>query len=172
MGKGSLEALSDGVIAIVITIMVLEMKGPHDTRLAALWHLAPGSGSYMLSFVFVGIYWNNHHHLLHATKSVDGRVLWANLHLPFWLLLTPFVTGWMGENHFETLPVALYGTVLLLCGAACYTRWRGCWWRTTVPARRWRRRWAGTARAWSRCCCMRRPFRWRSSVRRWRWACT
>ena len=121
MGKGRLEAFSDGVIAIIITIMVLEMKVPHDTSPAALWQLAPVFGSYVLSFVFVGIYWNNHHHLLHATKTVDGRILWANLHLLIWLSLIPFVTGWMGENHFETLPVALYGTVLLLCGLAYFT---------------------------------------------------
>jgi uncharacterized membrane protein len=120
MGKGRLEAFSDGVIAIIITIMVLEMKVPHDTGLAALSHLAPVFGSYALSFIFVGIYWNNHHHLLHATKSIDGRILWANLNLLFWLSLIPFVSGWMGENHFETLPVALYGTVLLMCGLAYY----------------------------------------------------
>ena len=120
MGKGRLEAFSDGVIAIIITIMVLEMKVPHDTSLAALWRLAPVFGSYVLSFIFVGIYWNNHHHLLHATKSIDGRILWANLNLLFWLSLIPFVSGWMGENHFETLPVALYGAVLLMCGLAYY----------------------------------------------------
>ena len=120
MGKGRLEAFSDGVIAIIITIMVLEMKVPHDTGLAALWRLAPVFGSYVLSFIFVGIYWNNHHHLLHATKSINGRILWANLHLLFWLSLIPFVSGWMGENHFETLPVALYGAVLLMCGLAYY----------------------------------------------------
>jgi uncharacterized membrane protein len=121
MGKGRLEAFSDGVIAIIITIMVLEMKVPHDTSLAALGRLAPVFGSYVLSFIFVGIYWNNHHHLLHATKSINGRVLWANLNMLFWLSLIPFVSGWMGENHFETLPVALYGAVLLMCGLAYYT---------------------------------------------------
>jgi uncharacterized membrane protein len=120
MHKGRLEAFSDGVIAIIITIMVLEMKVPHETGLAALWHLAPVFGSYVLSFIYVGIYWNNHHHLLHATKSINGRILWANLNLLFWLSLIPFVSGWMGENHFETLPVALYGTVLLLCGLSYF----------------------------------------------------
>ena len=120
MGKGRLEAFSDGVIAIIITIMVLELKVPHATGPEALVPLAPVFLSYALSFVYVGIYWNNHHHMLHAAKSIDGRILWANLHLLFWLSLIPFVTGWMGENHFETLPVALYGTVLLLCGIAYY----------------------------------------------------
>ncbi len=120
MGKGRLEAFSDGVIAIIITIMVLEMKVPHGTGVAALWPLAPGFGSYVLSFVYVGIYWNNHHHLLHAAKTIDGRILWANLHLLFWLSLIPFCSGWMGENHFETLPVALYGVVLMMCGIAYY----------------------------------------------------
>ena len=120
MGKGRLEAFSDGVIAIIITIMVLELKVPHDTGLAALSPLAPILGSYALSFVFVGIYWNNHHHLLHATKSVDGRSLWANLHFLFWLSLIPFTSGWMGENHFQTLPVALYGADLFMCGIAYY----------------------------------------------------
>ena len=120
MGKGRLEAFSDGVIAIIITIMVLELKVPHGTGLAALGPLLPTFGSYFLSFVFVGIYWNAHHHLLQATRSIDGRVLWANLHLLFWLSLIPFVSGWMGENHFETLPVALYGGVLFMCGSAFY----------------------------------------------------
>ena len=120
MGKGRLEAFSDGVIAIIITIMVLELKVPHGTGLQVLAPLAPTLGSYALSFVFVGIYWNNHHHLLHAAKSVDGRSLWANLHLLFWLSLIPFTSGWMGENHFQTLPVALYGANLLMCGIAYY----------------------------------------------------
>jgi len=120
MNKGRLEAFSDGVTAVIITIMVLEMKVPHGTGPEALWPLAPVFGSYALSFVFVGIYWNNHHHLLHAAKTIDGRILWANLHLLFWLSLIPFVSGWMGENHFESLPVALYGAVLLLCGIAYY----------------------------------------------------
>ena len=120
MGKGRLEAFSDGVIAIIITIMVLELKVPHGTGMEALRPLLPILGSYALSFVYVGIYWNNHHHLLQASKSVDGRSLWANLHLLFWLSLIPFCSGWMGENHFETLPVALYGGVLFMCGIAYY----------------------------------------------------
>jgi TMEM175 potassium channel family protein len=120
MNKGRLTAFSDGVIAVIITIMVLELKVPHGSGLAALWPLAPVFGSYVLSFVYVGIYWNNHHHLLHAVRSVDGRILWANLHLLFWLSLIPFCSGWMGENHFETLPVAFYGAVLFMCGIAYY----------------------------------------------------
>ncbi len=120
MGKNRLEAFSDGVLAIIITIMVLELKVPHGTDFAALWPLAPVFGSYVMSFVYVGIYWNNHHHLLHAAKSIDGRILWANLHLLFWLSLIPFASGWMGENHFATLPVALYGALLFMCGTAYY----------------------------------------------------
>ena len=120
MGKARLEAFSDGVIAILITIMVLEMKVPHGTEWAALRPLIPVFLSYVLSFVFLGIYWNNHHHLWHAVKHVGGGVLWANLHLLFWLSLVPFATGWMGENHFAALPVALYGAVLL-CSAIAYT---------------------------------------------------
>ena len=118
MGKGRLEAFSDGVIAILITIMVLELKVPHGegAGLAELWPLLPVFLSYVLSFVFVGIYWMNHHHLLQAVRHVDGRVLWANLHLLFWLSLIPFATAWMGENDFAEWPVALYGIVLL--GAA------------------------------------------------------
>jgi uncharacterized membrane protein len=118
MGKGRLEAFSDGVIAIIITIMVLELKVPHGTDLAALKPLIPVFLSYVLSFVYVGIYWNNHHHMLHAVRRIDGRVLWLNLHLLFWLSLIPFVTGWMGENHFHGLPVALYGGALLMCAIA------------------------------------------------------
>jgi uncharacterized membrane protein len=120
VGKGRLEAFSDGVIAIIITIMVLELHAPHETGLAALRPLIPVFGSYVLSFVFVGIYWNNHHHMLHAAGKVNGPILWANLHLLFWLSLVPFVTGWMGENCFVALPVALYGTVLLMAGVAYY----------------------------------------------------
>jgi len=116
MHKGRLEAFSDGVIAIIITIMVLEMKVPHGTDFAALAGLAPVLLSYVLSFVYVGIYWNNHHHMLHAVQHVNGVTLWANLHLLFWLSLVPFVTGWLGENGLATLPVVLYGVVLL--GAA------------------------------------------------------
>jgi len=118
MSKGRMEAFSDGVIAIIITIMVLELTVPHEADLAALRPLIPTFLSYVLSFVYLGIYWNNHHHLLQAIKHVDGRVLWANLHLLFWLSLIPFVTGWMGENDFSAWPVALYGTVLLLAAVA------------------------------------------------------
>jgi len=118
MGKGRLEAFSDGVIAIIITIMVLEMKVPHGDSIAALAPLIPVFLSYVLSFVYVGIYWNNHHHLLHACSNVNGGILWANLHLLFWLSLLPFVTGWMGENHFAALPSAMYGGVLMACGIA------------------------------------------------------
>jgi len=114
MSKSRLEAFSDGVIAIIITIMVLEMKVPHGTDLAALGPVVPVFLSYVLSYVNVGIYWNNHHHLLHATQHVTGRVLWANLLLLFWLSLFPFCTGWMGENHFAALPTAVYGVVLLV----------------------------------------------------------
>jgi uncharacterized membrane protein len=120
MHKGRLEAFSDGVIAVIITIMVLEMKVPHGTDAAALLPLIPVFLSYVLSFVFVAIYWNNHHHMLQVVRHVSGPVLWANLHLLFWLSLVPFVTGWMGENHFAQLPVVLYG-VVLLCTACAYT---------------------------------------------------
>jgi uncharacterized membrane protein len=116
--KNRLEAFSDGVIAIIITIMVLEMKVPHNTDLAALRPILPVFLSYVLSFIYIGIYWSNHHHLLHATNRVSGGILWANLHLLFWLSLVPFVTGWMGENLFAALPAALYGLVLLLAGLA------------------------------------------------------
>jgi len=120
MTKGRMEAFSDGVIAIIITIMVLELKVPHGTSLAALKPLIPVFMSYVLSFVFLGIYWSNHHHLLQAIKHVDGRVLWANLHLLLWLSLTPFVTAWMGETFFAPWPVALYGIVLLLSAVAYF----------------------------------------------------
>jgi len=120
MTKGRLEAFSDGVIAIIITIMVLELKVPHGTDLTALSPLIPVLFSYVLSFVFLGIYWNNHHHLFQAIKHVDGKVLWANMHLLFWLSLTPFVTAWMGENQFASWPVALYG-IVLLCSAIAFT---------------------------------------------------
>ena len=115
-----MEAFSDGVIAIIITIMVMELRAPHDTSLAGLRPLIPVLGSYIMSFIYIGIYWNNHHHLLHVTEHIDGRALWANLHLLFWLSLVPFVTAWMGENHFSEWPVALYGSVLLLAGIAYY----------------------------------------------------
>ncbi|MGH9931106.1 MAG: TMEM175 family protein, partial [Pyrinomonadaceae bacterium] len=112
MTTNRMEAFSDGVIAIIITIMVLELRVPHEANLAALQPLVPVLLSYLLSFVILGIYWNNHHHLLQAVEHVDGRVLWANLHLLFWLSLTPFVTAWMGENHFASVPVAIYGVVM------------------------------------------------------------
>ncbi len=118
MNKTRLEAFSDGVIAIIITIMVLEMKVPHGVNWDALKPLWPVFLSYALSFVYVGIYWNNHHHLLHAVHRISGGVLWPNLHLLFWLSLLPFATGWMGENHFASLPVALYGTVLVMAALA------------------------------------------------------
>jgi uncharacterized membrane protein len=118
MGKGRLEAFSDGVIAIIITIMVLEMHVPRGEDLHALAPLLPVFLSYVLSFVYVGIYWNNHHHMLHVTTRVSGGILWANLHLLFWLSLFPFATGWMGENHFAHLPSALYGVVLLAAAIA------------------------------------------------------
>ncbi len=117
MPKSRVEAFSDGVIAIIITIMVLEIRAPHGDDLAALQPLWPVFLSYVLSFVFLGIYWNNHHHLLHATKRINGRIMWANLHLLFWLSLIPFTTRWLGENHGGAWPTALYGVVLLL--AAC-----------------------------------------------------
>ena len=118
MGKNRLEAFSDGVIAIIITIMVLEMKVPHGDSLRTLTPVVPVFMSYVLSFVYVGIYWNNHHHMLHTVARVTGGILWANLHLLFWLSLFPFVTGWMGENHFAAVPSALYGGVLLAAAMA------------------------------------------------------
>ena len=120
MGKNRLEAFSDGVIAIIITIMVLEMKVPHGENLGDLGPLIPVFLSYVLSFVYVGIYWNNHHHMLHACQRATGPILWANLHLLFWLSLFPFATGWLGENHFAAVPAALYGVVLLMAGAAYF----------------------------------------------------
>ena len=118
MGKSRLEAFSDGVLAIIITIMVLEMKVPHGDDLSALRPLIPVFLSYLLSFIYIGIYWNNHHHMLHVTQRVSGSVLWANLHLLFWLSLIPFATGWMGENHFAAAPTALYGVPLLMAAIA------------------------------------------------------
>lgn len=120
MGKNRVEAFSDGVIAILITIMVLEMKVPHGESIAALAPLLPVFLSYVLSFVYVGIYWNNHHHMLHTCETVTGAVLWANLHLLFWLSLIPFATGWMGENHIAAAPVALYGVILLMAAIAYF----------------------------------------------------
>ena len=120
MTKGRLEAFSDGVIAIIITIMVLEMKVPEGDRLHDLLMLRPVFLSYVLSFLYVGIYWNNHHHMLHACAGVTGAMLWANLHLLFWLSLFPFTTGWMGQNHFTAVPTALYGVVLFMAAIAYY----------------------------------------------------
>jgi uncharacterized membrane protein len=118
MTKGRLEAFSDGVIAILITIMVLELKVPHGADLAALRPMVPVLLAYLLSYVFLGIYWNNHHHLLHATERINGKILWANLHLLFWLSLVPFVTNWAGENHFAPVTAAFYGADMLLAGVA------------------------------------------------------
>ena len=120
MSKSRMEAFSDGVLAIIITIMVLELSAPHEATIEALRPLLPTLLSYALSYVFIGIYWTNHHHLLQAIRQVDGRVLWANLHLLFWLSLTPFTTAWMGENHFEKTPSAIYGVVLLMAAIAYY----------------------------------------------------
>jgi uncharacterized membrane protein len=118
MGKGRLEAFSDGVIAVIITIMVLEMKVPHGGDFASLAPDIPVFLSYVLSYIFAGIYWNNHHHLFHAVEHVNGRILWANLHLLFWMSLIPFTTAWMGENGFRPIPVATYGAVLFMSGLA------------------------------------------------------
>ena len=157
MPKTRLEAFSDGVLAIIITIMVLELKVPHGEDLVILRPLLPVFFSYVLSFVYIGIYWNNHHHMLHAVKRVTGGVLWANLHLLFWLSLFPFVTGWMGENHFARLPTALYGGVLLMAAIA--------YWILVVtiireegPTRSWPRRSAGISRVNYR----PSPMPWRS----------
>ena len=125
MGPGRLEAFSDGVLAILITIMVLELRVPHEPTLAALGTLVPVLLSYVLSFVFLGIYWSNHHHLLHVTSRVSGGILWANLHLLFWLSLIPFMTAWMGENHFAAVPTAGYGLVLLMAGIAYWILLQG-----------------------------------------------
>jgi TMEM175 potassium channel family protein len=120
MEKNRLEAFSDGVLAIIITVMVLELRVPHGSDLAALKPLLPVFLTYVLSFIYLGIYWNNHHHLLKAAHRVTGGIMWANLHLLFWLSLFPFVTGWMGANHFTTAPTALYGAVMLLAAIAYY----------------------------------------------------
>ena len=120
MTKGRMEAFSDGVIAVIITIMVLELKVPHGSDLEALRPVLPVFLFYVLSFIYLGIYWNNHHHMLHVTEHVDGKILWANLHLLFWLSLVPFATAWMGENHYAPVPTAGYGVLLLLAGVAYY----------------------------------------------------
>ena len=171
MNKSRLEAFSDGVIAIIITIMVLEFKPPHASDLAALQPLVPVFLSYVLSFVFLGIYWNNHHHLLQAVKHVNGRILWANLHLLFWLSLVPFTTGWVGENHFAPWPVALYGVVLLLAGAAYFILTR------ILIARHGRDSVLATAsgripKEKYRCFCTRWLFRCRLSIPCTRSSCT
>jgi uncharacterized membrane protein len=118
MGKARMEAFSDGVLAIIITIMVLELKVPHETSIEALRPIVPVALSYVLSFIYVGIYWNNHHHMIHTCKKVNGAILWANLHLLFWLSLIPFVTAWMGENHFAAIPTAFYGLMLFMAAVA------------------------------------------------------
>ena len=122
MTKGRLEAFTDGVLAIIITIMVLEMKAPEEVSFSALIKVVPVFISYLLSFIYIGIYWNNHHHLMHVTQKVNGKILWANLHLLFWLSLIPFTTSWLGEHHHfkESLPVAIYGFVLLMCAIAYF----------------------------------------------------
>jgi len=120
MGKNRLEAFSDGVLAIIITIMVLEIKVPHGSNLASLKPLVPVFFSYILSFIYIGIYWNNHHHMMHVVSKVSGAVLWNNIHLLFWLSLIPFATAWMGENHFSLWPVVLYGSILFMAGTAYY----------------------------------------------------
>lgn len=120
MNRTRLEAFSDGVLAIIITIMVLEIKVPHGGDFEALKPLIPVVISYILSFIYIGIYWNNHHHLMHTVKNVTGGILWANLHLLFWLSLVPFTTGWIGENHFDPIPMAVYGFVLLMAAVAFY----------------------------------------------------
>jgi uncharacterized membrane protein len=120
MNRTRLEAFSDGVLAIIITIMVLEIRVPHGNDFYALQPLIPVVVSYILSFIYLGIYWNNHHHMMHTVKNVTGSILWANLHLLFWLSLVPFVTGWIGENHFDPIPMALYGIVLLMAAIAYF----------------------------------------------------
>ncbi len=120
MRTSRLEAFSDGVIAIIITIMVLELKAPRGTNLAALMPLLPALVSYVLSFIYIGIYWNNHHHMIHATRTINGGIMWANLHLLFWLSLVPFVTRWVGENYHAALPTALYGVILLMAAVAYF----------------------------------------------------
>ncbi len=146
MPKNRLEAFSDGVIAIIITIMVLELKVPHGASFAALQPLLPVFLSYVLSFIYLGIYWNNHHHLLHCAPRINGTIMWANLHLLFWLSLLPFVTGWAGENHFEALPSAVYGAVLLLAAIA-YTSCKVSSWPRSIRARPWRPYFDMTSRA-------------------------
>ena len=146
MGKTRLEAFSDGVIAILITIMVLELRPPHGSSLEELTPLIPKVLSYVLSFVYLGIYWNNHHHMLHVTRNVNGAILWANLHLLFWLSLVPFTTAWMGENHFAATPTAVYGVTLLMAAIAYFILARAIIHRDgpdSVLARAFGRDWKG-----------------------------
>ena len=162
MGKNRIEAFSDGVIAIIITIMVLELKVPHGEGIETLLPLIPVFLSYVLSFVYLGIYWNNHHHMFHTIQKVTGPMLWANLHLLFWLSLVPFATGWMGENHFAAGPSALYGVVLLMAGIA-YVILQQLIIESQGPdsilKKAVRRDWKGKV---SRRCCTPPPFLWPS----------
>ena len=160
MGRNRLEAFSDGVIAILITIMVLEMKVPHGEGLETLVPVIPVFLSYVLSFVYLGIYWNNHHHMLHATQKVTGLMLWANLHLLFWLSLIPFATGWMGENHFAAAPSALYGAVLLMAAVA-YWILQQLIMASQGPDSMLKKAEA-IGKASCRCCCTPLPFLWPS----------
>ena len=153
MTKNRLEAFSDGVIAIIITIMVLELAVPHGEGFTALTPLVPVFFSYVLSFVYLGIYWNNHHHMLHTVEKINGPILWANLHLLFWLSLIPFATGWMGENHFAAAPSALYGIVLLMCAIAYYSCSRSSS-RLRVPIRFCSARLEGTGKVKSHRSCI------------------
>ena len=165
MGKNRLEAFSDGVIAIIITIMVLEMKVPHGEGIETLVPLIPVFLSYVLSFVYLGIYWNNHHHMLYACQQVTGPMLWANLHLLFWLSLIPFATGWMGENHFAAAPSALYGVVLLMAAVAYWIL------QQLIIASQGPDSILKKAIGGCRWCCTPRPFLWPSGGIGSPWAC-
>lgn len=159
MGKDRLAAFSDGVIAIIITIMVLELKVPHGADWAALRGVAPNFVAYVLSFVYLAIYWNNHHHLLHTVTRVDGLILWANSHLLFWLSLVPAATGWMGENFLAPLPTAVYGVSLLMPAIAYYLLQRTIVHQRRASTRCWRARSAAMSKARYRRCSMPRPSR-------------
>jgi uncharacterized membrane protein len=163
MTKGRLEAFSDGVLAIILTIMVLELRPPHETTWAGLKPLLPKVLSYVLSFVFLGIYWNNHHHLLHAAQKVNGRILWANLHLLFWLSLLPFTTAWMGEHGLHAAPVALYGINCLLSGVAYHLLSLALVAHHGADSALARALWAGTSRARPPWPSTHSPSRWPSS---------